>query len=333
MKPAVAITMGDAAGIGPEILAKAYASSKLSGLCRPFLIGSADVLEEAVKSLRLPLLVNAIENLRDGEGKAGIIDVVDLKNIRLSALKKGRASVMCGRASIDYVRKAAGLALSGEVDAVVTCPINKEAVLRAGFCGGHTELLSKLTHTSKFAMMLTAGRIRVVLLTRHVPIKSVGRLVTKKRILETVKLIESSAADFGLVRSAIAVLGLNPHCGDGGLSGREEREEIIPAIRRARESGIMAEGPFSADGFFGSGTWKNYDFILAMYHDQGLIPFKMQTFGLGVNITLGLPIVRTSVDHGTGYDIVGKGKASEKSLIEAVRMASEVVRRRAVKSV
>ena len=229
------------------------------------------------------------------------------------------------KAAVEFLKQAVAFALKKEIDGIVTAPVNKYAINEAGIKFiGQTEFLATLTNTHKYAMVMASEKKRIIPLTRHVQIKNINRLIKRQYIIDTIELIDQNSYLFGIYKPTIAVLSLNPHCGDGGAIGNEEIMEIIPAINEALKSGTNVHGPFSADAFFASSEYKKYDFILAMYHDQGLIPFKMLSFGKGVNVTIGLPIIRTSPDHGTAYDIAGKGIANERSLIEAIKMASKM---------
>jgi len=275
-RPIIAVTMGDPAGIGPEITAKAVRNPQVLKICRPLIIGDKD----------------------------------------LKRFKIGQVSAAAGRASIEYVEKAIELALAKMVDAIVTGPISKAAINKAGIkFPGHTELLAKRTKTKDYAMLFVSDKLWVILVTTHLPLAKVPRAITKKQVLKTIKLGHS-------VRPGkIAVAGLNPHAGEAGLFGNEERRQIIPAIKAARKLGIKAQGPFSPDTVFKRAVAGEFDLVVAMYHDQGLIPVKLLSFGRSVNVTVGLPIIRTSVDHGTGFDIAGRGIADPGSLIEAIKVA------------
>ena len=288
-KPVIAITLGDSGGIGPEIIVKALANKQIYECCTPVVIG----IEETSH---------------------------DIKKIIL-----GKPNPIQAKAATAFLKQATSLAIKKEVDGIVTAPVNKYAINAAGIkFRGQTEFLATLTNTHKYAMVLVSPKIRVVPLTRHVKIKGISNLIKKQYIIDTIELIEQNSFFFDIYKPSIAVLSLNPHCGDGGAIGNEEITEIIPAIDEALKKGINVQGPFSADAFFGNCEYKRYDFILAMYHDQGLIPFKTLSFGKGVNVTIGLPIIRTSPDHGTAYDIAGQGIANEESLIEAIKMASKM---------
>ena len=327
MKPVVAITMGDPAGIGPEVCVKAIAGKK-PDFCRPVIIGAVNVLKDMRDSLKMSLRINTIKNIDEANFKRGNLNVLNAGGVRLNKLVLGKTSAMCGLASIKYVREAVSLAANGEVDAIVTAPINKTAISLAKLrYSGHTELLSEIFRTEA-VMIFMSRNLRIAIVTRHVPISHLSKAVTKKKIVETIRIIYENRMLLGFAQPSFAVLSLNPHAGEGGIFGKDEEKKIIPAIRTAVKSGIKVKGPFPADGFFGAKKEKDFDIIVAMYHDQGLIPFKMVSFGNGVNVTLGLPIIRTSVDHGTAFDIAGSGAADPSGLIEAMRLAGTMVKRK-----
>jgi len=335
MKPIIGITMGDAAGIGPEIIAKALSLKEIYDVCRPVVIGDADAMREGMKVARVQLKINSIKELSDAKFEYGTMDVLDLDNIRINELEMGKPQAMAGKASVEYIEKAVELALKGEIHAITTAPISKEAINMAGYnYAGHTELLAHLTHTRDYAMMLVAGPLRVIHVTTHVPFNEVSRLIKKERVYRTIKLAHDIMRKLGVRNPRIAVAGLNPHCGEGGLFGREEIEEIIPAVESAKSEGLDVTGPIPADTVFVRAKGGEFDIVVAMYHDQGHIPIKL--LGLewdedkkrwtsvgGVNVTVGLPIIRTSVDHGTAYGKAGRreGTANPQSLIEAIKTA------------
>jgi len=323
-KPVIAITLGDPGGIGPEVVVKALANKQVYKCCTPVIIGIEKALYKTKKtspSHKIEI-INHPSDIKNDSDKAYLINSqnLELKNIIL-----GKPNPIQAKAATAFLKQAASLAIKKEVDGIVTAPVNKYAINAAGIkFRGQTEFLATLTNTHKYAMVLVSPKIRVVPLTRHVKIKGISNLIKKQYIIDTIELIEQNSFFFDIYKPSIAVLNLNPHCGDGGAIGNEEITEIIPAIDEALKKGINVQGPFSADAFFGNCEYKRYDFILAMYHDQGLIPFKTLSFGKGVNVTIGLPIIRTSPDHGTAYDIAGQGIANEESLIEAIKMASKM---------
>ena len=341
MKPIVGITMGDAAGIGPEIIAKALSLREIYETCRPVVIGDADVMREGIKVARVNLEINPIKELSEARFEHGIIDVLDLNNVRVKDLEAGKPQAMAGKASVEYIEKAVELALRGEIHAVATAPISKEAINMAGYkYAGHTELLAHLTGTRDYAMMLTAGPLKVIHVTTHVPLSEVSRMIKKERVLKTIRLAHQIMRKLGFSNPRIAVAGLNPHRGEGGLFGTEEIYEIKPAVEQARNEGINVEGPLPADTVFVKAKGGAYDAVVAMYHDQGHIPIKLLglewneerkewTMVSGVNITIGLPIIRTSVDHGTAFRKAGKGTANPQSMIEAITLAAKMVEAKA----
>jgi 4-hydroxythreonine-4-phosphate dehydrogenase len=338
VKPLLAITMGDAAGIGPEIIAKALSLDEVYGICRPFVIGDASSMEMGVKVAGLSLRINRITSPEDGLFRWGVIDVLSLDNIDTTRLIMGKAQEMAGRASVEFVVRAAEMAMRGEVDGIVTAPLNKEAMHMAGYkYPGHTELLAEIGRTQNYAMMLLAGGLRVVHVTTHVALREVPDLITKDRVFKKIRVAHEAARNLGFDRPRIGVAGLNPHSGEGGLFGREEIEVITPAIEEARKAGMLVEGPVPPDTVFSKALGGVYDVVVAMYHDQGHIPVKLQGFRLdeetgkwedvsGVNMTVGLPFIRTSVDHGTAYGKAGRreGTANPESLVDAIKVATQM---------
>lgn len=322
MEHLIAITMGDPAGIGPEIIVKAFKDHRLREICSPIVIGDAGQLRAAAARFAPEISIRALARPEDAGDEENVLGVIDLRNVPEN-LPQRRPSAEGGKASVQYIRTAVDLALQHRVAAITTAPINKEAIHLAGhFYPGHTELLAEYTGTQDFALMMAGGKLRVVLTTTHVSLKNVRALLTLEKIAGIIRLTHRWLSQHVTETPKIAVTGLNPHCGDGGIFGEEEATMIVPAIELARREGIVVEGPFSADGLFPRAKSGEYDAVITMYHDQGMIPIKMESLGHAVNITLGLPIIRTSVDHGTAYDIVGKGVASPESLIEAVRTAA-----------
>ena len=286
------------------------------------------MLDKLISLLNLKLTLNTIRGVEEAKFKRGTVNILDCGGIQTKKLLHGKTCAMCGAASIKYVREAAALARVGKVDAIVTAPLNKEAVKKAKLTyTGHTELLAEIFQT-RVVMMFVAGNLRVAVVTRHLPINQVARSISEKKVLDTIRIIYRARNDLGVKEPSFAVLSLNPHGGERGIMGNDEEKKIIPAIRKAQRLGISAKGPFPSDGFFGSGKQKHFDIVIAMYHDQGLIPYKMAAFGRGVNVTVGLPIIRTSVDHGTAYDIAGRGIANERGMIGAIRFASLMAKRR-----
>lgn len=308
----IAITIGDPAGIGPEVVLKALLSMEVAETCIPVIVGDRAVLAETIAALSLPLSLDNIE-------------LIECNEITNSNFEKGKPTAKGGKASVAYIKKAVELALGKDVDAIVTAPISKEALKMAGApWPGHTEMLAELTDTKDFTMMLCGGPLRVILVTIHASLKNVPALITKDRVVRTILLAKRACAMLGIAEPRIAVAGLNPHAGEMGIFGNEEINEILPAIKEAQKSGISVTGPYPADSLFHKAYKGKFDIIVSMYHDQGLIPLKMIAFDTGVNVTVGLPIIRTSPDHGTAYDIAWKGIAHPLSVIEAVKLAVQM---------
>ena len=320
----LAITMGDPCGVGPEIIVKALGCAEFPENCTPFVIGDRGALERALRVCCSSLLVEEIteaeQALRVGAGR---IPLMALSRLTDGDLIYGLPTAAAGDAAYSYICAAARLCLDGRAAAMVTGPISKEALNRAGHdYPGHTELLAELCGRNEYVMMLAGELLRVSLVTIHAALADVPALVTFESVLKTIRVTEAGVRRLtGIARPRLAVAALNPHCGEGGLFGREEQASIAPAIEAARKEGIDAVGPFSADTLFHFARQGRYDGVVAMYHDQGLIPLKLLHFDDGVNLTLGLPIIRTSVDHGTAYDLAGTGKASPSSLLAAIGMA------------
>ena len=331
-KPILGITMGDPSGIGPEIAVKALGSAAIYNICRPLLIGDARVMNKAVKEAvkRYDLTIRPVSSVGECRFEYGTIDVYDLCNVEIAKLKSGCVDAMSGNAAFTSVKRAIELALAGEIDATVTNPISKEALNLAGHrYAGHTEIYADLTGIKNYAMMLADGEFRVVHVSTHIPLREACDRVKKDRVLEVIELAHDTCKSLGIIEPKIAVAGLNPHAGENGMFGREEIEEISPAIEAAIAKGINAEGPISPDTVFAKARGGLFDMVVAMYHDQGHIPLKVLGFQYdssagkwqtinGVNITLGLPVIRTSVDHGTAFDQAWQGSANESSLVNAI---------------
>lgn len=316
MKPTIAITMGDPTGVGPEVILKALTDRKIRQLCTPVVLGDEAVLE----------FVSAKCKLQSANCK-----VVNLSNLNPQKLKPGRPDKICAKAMMTYIEEAVCMALAGDVDAIVTGPISKEAINKAGYkFHGHTEFLAHLTNTKDFRMMLAGKSLQVILVTIHESIKDVPKLLTRENVFKTIGITDDAFKKyFGIKKPRIAVAALNPHAGEGGLFGDEEKWIILPAIQKARRLGINASDPLPPDTlFYRAVKNKEFDCVVCMYHDQGLIPLKLLHFEDGVNVTLGLPIIRTSVDHGTAYNIAWKGIANPSSMIAAIKMAVEMVGRK-----
>ncbi len=328
-KPILGITMGDPAGIGPEVIVKALARPLVRRLCRPLVIGSPEVLAKAVFAYKIPVKVRRV-TLPNFTAPTGVLPVLDPLAEPLGSVTPGRVSKETGMAQALYIKEAVRLALEGNIAGIVTAPINKEAINLAGYpFPGHTEMLADLTGAKEVGMMIVGGPLRFMFTTTHAAIRDLPALLTPERIERAIRLCHQGLTTlFGITRPRIAVAALNPHAGEGGLFGTEERTAIGPGIARAHALGYPSVGPLPADTLIGQAARGKYDAVVAMYHDQGLIPLKLAAFGKSVNITVGLPIIRTSVDHGTAYDIVGKGIADEGSLLEAIRLAAMFIRHR-----
>lgn len=332
MKPLIAITMGDPTGIGPEIIARAVAGSSLHDMCRPLVLGDLVAMERGIRITGVPLrLVELSPDDIDAAGEPGTAGLLPLSRLTDADLQFGRPTAAAGDAVYRYIVEAARLCTAGKVAAMATAPINKEAMNRAGHdYPGHTELLAELTGVSDFVMMLAGDKLRVALVTIHEALRDVPSLLTVERVLATLRTTHRDVHRYFKKNPRLAVLSLNPHCGEGGMFGDEEETVIAPAVAAARDAGIDAVGPLSADTLFHFAVNGQYDAVVCMYHDQGLIPLKLLHFDDGVNVTLGLPIIRTSVDHGTAYNLAGTGTASEKSMTAAVRMAAAMAVRKSV---
>ncbi len=329
MKPAIAITMGDPCGVGPEIIIKALAQPEIGKICVPFVIGDAMAMARALKVCGSTMQLRQIASPEEAQqAPAGTIPLLPVSRLGDEDLIYGKPTAASGDAVYRYICTAARLCLDGSAAAMATAPISKEAMHRAGHdYPGHTELLAELCGTDDYVMMLAGDVLRVSLVTIHEALKDVPGLVSFDRVLKTIRVTAAGVRRLtGAQQPRLAVLALNPHCGEGGMFGSEERDIIGPAIQAACAEGINAVGPLSADTLFHFAQQGAYDGVVAMYHDQGLIPLKMLHFDDAVNVTLGLPIIRTSVDHGTAYDLAGTGKASESSLLAAIRMAANMAR-------
>jgi len=326
-RPVVGITMGDAAGIGPEVVVKALTVKKTCDQCRPLVIGDGGIMERAASIAKAPVTVRRIGRVAEAHFAYGTLDVLDLRNLPFD-LPFSRVDGRAGRAAYEYVEKAVRLAMDGELDAIATAPLNKEA-LKAGGCSlpGHTEILAELSGTRDFSMMLLSKRLKVIHVSTHVSLRQACDLVRKDRVFRVIALADAAMRDLGIASPRVAVAGLNPHAGEAGLFGAEEAEEILPAIGKARALGIDAQGPVPPDTvFFRAARRREFDIVVVMYHDQGHIPLKLEGFEEGVNVTVGLPFVRTSVDHGTAFDIAGTGTADSRSMTAAIRTAATMAK-------
>lgn len=334
MKPIIGITMGDPASIGPELCLRALADEQLYQTCSPIIVGDSCILERAMQIPGMPRLhIHPVEDIKDALFTPGTLDVMDMHAATPEGSPIGQVSAEAGNAAFVYVKKVIELAMDGKVDATVTNALNKEALNLAGHhFSGHTEIYAHYTGTEHYTMLLAHEDIRIVHVSTHVSLREACDRVKKARVLEVIRIAHRACVDMGIENPRIGVAGLNPHCGEGGLFGREEIEEIGPAIEAAQKEGINAIGPVPPDTIYSKARGGWYDICVAMYHDQGHIPLKILGFVFdrdakkwlavsGVNITLGLPIIRTSVDHGTAFDQAGKGSASCASLLNAITYA------------
>jgi 4-phospho-D-threonate 3-dehydrogenase / 4-phospho-D-erythronate 3-dehydrogenase len=326
-RPTIAITMGDAAGIGPEVVVKALAHPEAAAICRPVVVGDRKRLQRAAEVSGVAITARAIESVADAGSAAGTIDCVDLDLIP-DDLPFGRLSPIAGEAAYRYIERAVALALAGEVDAICTAPVNKAALHAAGHrFPGHTEILAHLTGTREVSMLLSTPALRVIHCTTHVGLLDAVARIDAALVERTIARGHDVLVRWGVKAPRIAVCGINPHAGEGGLFGRgEEETKIAPGVAAVRARGIDAVGPLPADTLFFRAVRGDFDLVVAMYHDQGHCPVKVLGLDSGVNITVGLPVIRTSVDHGTAFDIAGTGTADERSLLEALRQAASLAR-------
>lgn len=329
-RPILALTMGDPVGVGPEILVMALQEPAIYQVCRPVIIGDLPALERARRHLAPDLQLHLIDSPSRGRFEAGTLDLLALSHLAPQDLKYGCPTPASSAAMVSYILRSVDLAMDQQVAGMVTGPISKLAMNLSGYhYPGHTELLAAKTSAKEVAMMLAGGEFRVVLATIHCALAEVSRRLNTEDLYRLFLLTcRSLRVDFGLSEPRLGVAALNPHAGEGGLFGREEEEIILPAIRRAQESDLMVAGPYPADTLFWRHHQGEFAAIVAMYHDQGLIPLKLLHFLDGVNVTLGLPIIRTSVDHGTAYELAGTGKAHPGSLQAAITLAAEMARKR-----
>ena len=328
--PLIGITMGDPAGIGPEIIVKALVDKDIYGLCRPIILGDPTVFSSSISKSGQKTSLNVIAVPSEARSRTGEMDLMDVSRLKAGQILPGKPTLEGGKAMMDYIIRAVDMTRKGEVDAMVTCPISKILMHQAGYVyEGHTQLIASLTNTHDYVMMLAGERLRVALVTIHCPLKDVSALLDQERVYKTIIITAKALRnDIGFERPRLAVAALNPHNGESGLFGSEEEEIIGPAVSRARDEGCSVEGPFPADTLFHKAASGHFEAVVAMYHDQGLIPLKLLHFSDAVNVTLGLPIIRTSVDHGTAYDIAGKGQADESSLKAAITMAASMAKNR-----
>lgn len=326
----IAITMGDPAGIGPEVVVKALAYKEIYEKCIPVVVGDYEALQDAIRFSKLDLALSEINAPADAEGKYGVVEFINLNYLKPGSWVYKENSALCGEAAFQYVVYAIRLAMEGKVGAVITAPISKESINMAGHhYSGHTEIFAEYTGTRDYAMLLASGNLRVIHVTTHCALIEACRLIRKERVLTVIKLADKGCRQLGIDNPRIGVAGLNPHCSEDGLFGTEEASEIIPAIQEAKKLGINVEGPEPPDTVFVKCKAGIYDIVVAMYHDQGHIPLKLNAFQWdeekgqfqsvrGINCTIGLPIVRASVDHGTAFGKAGEGHANADSMLDAI---------------
>jgi 4-phospho-D-threonate 3-dehydrogenase / 4-phospho-D-erythronate 3-dehydrogenase len=327
--PMIAVTMGDPAGIGPEICLKALNAPDIQKLGRVFIIGKGSILQKNTKPAGVTakrLRPVTEKELKDFKPGRGFIHYLDQKNISADDPKPGQPSQATGQAAVEFLERSVALWKDGLISGVVTAPISKTAVKAAGFkFPGHTEYFAKKTGTKKYAMLFDSPELKVILATVHLPLKDIFKEITTQRIFDCLEMGADYLAKLGVKNPRMAVAGLNPHAGEGGLLGREEIEIIAPAMEEARAEGLNVTGPVSPDIVFQKALKKEFDLVVALYHDQALIPLKLKSFEKAVNVTVGLPLIRTSVAHGTAFDIAGQGCADPGSLIAAIKLAARLV--------
>lgn len=328
--PIIGITMGDPAGIGPEIIVKALGDKDIYGLCRPVVLGDSEVLSSTVSKESQDRSIHTVESPSEAESDSDRIDLLGISDLKDRRGLPGKPTIEGGNAMVEYIVRAVDMCMKGSLGAMVTCPISKVLMHRAGYSyDGHTQLIAHLTDTDKYVMMLAGDTLRVSLVTIHCALKDVPALLDTETVYKTISLTAGALKfDFGIENPYLAVAALNPHAGEAGLFGSEEEEIISPAIEKANENGFHVVGPFPSDTLFYKAASGQFDAVVAMYHDQGLIPLKLIHFSDAVNVTLGLPIIRTSVDHGTAYDIAGTWQADASSLKAAIKMAAMMVKNR-----
>jgi 4-hydroxythreonine-4-phosphate dehydrogenase len=324
MKPIIAIPMGDPAGIGPEIVVKAISRPETLECARCVVVGDRKVMEQAVRILGLSMKIHVIGEPQEGLFEENTLDLIDLDNVDMDRLKLGEISGMCGQAAYEYIAESISLANARKVDAVSTTPINKESLRAAGVPYiGHTEIFGALTGTDDPLTMFEVRNMRVFFLTRHVSLRKACDMVTKERVIDYVKRCTEALKQLGVEEGTMAIAGLNPHSGEHGLFGNEEVDAVYPAVEELQAQGYRVEGPIGADSVFHLALKGRYNSVLSLYHDQGHIATKTLDFERTIAVTAGMPILRTSVDHGTAMDIAGKGIASDVSMVEAIRLAAK----------
>ena len=326
MKPVIAITLGDFNGIGPEIALKAATHASVHRVCTPLLVGPLNIFEHVREEQKIKAkLLKVVFPWKE----SAAVPVHDIGDGLWADIRYGEVSKGAGKSAGVAIEKAVERCAAGRASAIVTAPVSKESMQLAGYnFPGQTEMIALLSRSTRVAMMLVSSKMRIGLVTIHTPLRSVAEGLSKEKIVDKATIIASALErNFRISKPKIAVLGLNPHAGEHGILGSEENDVLIPAVQELKKSGIRADGPFSADAFFGKGSFKSYDAILAMYHDQGLIPVKMSSFGTTVNFSAGLNVIRTSPGHGTAFDIAGKGVADISSMLEAIKLAVQFTKK------
>jgi 4-hydroxythreonine-4-phosphate dehydrogenase len=323
-KPLIAVPLGDPAGVGPEILVKAFADGKVKEIARCVAIGDPQIVENALKLTGVPLKIRIVQDPTEGDYGGDVLNLVAINNIDISRFKFGEVNGMCGKAAYEYIAKSVDLAMNRRVDAVATTPINKESLKQGGVNFiGHTEIFASLTGTADPLTMFEVRGLRVFFLSRHVSLRKACDMVTKERIVDYVKRSAAVLEKLGVAEGTMAIAGLNPHSGEHGLFGDEEVREVFPAVAALKAEGYKVEGPIGADSVFHQALQGKYNSVLSLYHDQGHVATKTLDFERTISITGGMPILRTSVDHGTAFDIAGKNLVSEVSMVEAIILAAK----------
>ena len=325
MKPVLGITMGDAAGIGPEVIVKALADKRIYELAHPIVIGDKKMMQRALDIVKSDLQLRTVQDIDNLQSEFGYIDLIDLNNLPAD-LPFAKVDARAGKAAYEYIESAVDLTLKNKIHAIVTAPLNKEALHADGKnFPGHTEILAHLSKTDDFSMMLTSEKLNVIHVTTHVSIRQACDLIKKERVLTVIELAEEYSKMLGFAEPRIAVAGFNPHAGENGLFGDEDEKEIVPAVKEAQAKGMNVVGPLPPDTVFHrAANLDEFDIVVVMYHDQGHIPIKLLGFDTGVNVTVGLPFIRTSVDHGTAFPIAGQGIADSRSMTEALYLGAKM---------
>ncbi|MFY9269062.1 MAG: 4-hydroxythreonine-4-phosphate dehydrogenase PdxA [Candidatus Manganitrophaceae bacterium] len=329
-RPIIAVTMGDPCGVGPEVIVKGFMDRSLSAVCRPVIIGNTRWMAEAAARFAPGLIIRPIKAISEATFQEAVIDLFDPTGQPLPTLEYGKIDPKAAAAAFEAIQCAAALALRGDIDGIATAPIHKEGMKGIGFpFPGHTEFFADFAKADRFAMMMVGGGLRITLTTIHLALKKAIAELRKETILEAIRLTDTALqSDFGIQAPRTAVAALNPHAGESGIFGEEEKRVVLPAVEAAQQEGMSVFGPYPADTLFHQLKEGRFDAAVSLYHDQALIPIKLLAFGNAVNVTIGLPFIRTSVDHGTAYDIAGKGIADPGSLRAAVRLAAEMTEAR-----